>query len=59
MNNTAFGLSIAVLCILGHLVINSKAASLTEKTEHALFHFMNVHAQWKKGPRSADSSAKA
>lgn len=58
MNNTAFGLSIAVLCIIGHLVISSKASSLTEKVEHALFHFMNVHAQWKKGPRSAEPAAK-
>lgn len=58
MNNTAFGLSIAVLCIIGHLVISSKAASLAEKVEHALFHFMNVHAQWKKGPRSAEPAAK-
>ncbi len=59
MNNTAFGLSIAVICIIGHLVVSSKAASLNEKTEHALFHFMNVHAQWKKGPRSAEPAAKA
>lgn len=58
MNNTAFGLSIAVLCIIGHLVVNSKASSLSEKTEHALFHFMNVHAQWKKGPRTAEPAAK-
>jgi len=58
MNNTAFGLSIAVLCIIGHLVISSKASSLSEKVEHALFHFMNVHAQWKKGPRSAEPAAK-
>jgi len=58
MNNTAFGLSIAVLCIIGHLVVSSKAASLSEKVEHALFHFMNVHAQWKKGPRSAEPAAK-
>lgn len=57
MNNTAFGLSIAVLCILGHLVVSSKAASVTEKAEHALFHFMNVHAQWRKGPRAADAAA--
>lgn len=58
MNNTAFGLSIAVICIMGHLVVASKASSLSEKVEHALFHFMNVHAQWKKGPRSAESAAK-
>ncbi len=60
MNNTFFGLSIAVICILGHLVVNSKAGSLIEKTEHSLFHFMNVYAQQRRGPRSAEpASAKA
>lgn len=55
MNNTAFGLSIAVLCIIGHLVVNSKATGVIEKCEHALFQFMNAHAQWRKGPRSSDA----
>lgn len=57
MNNTLFGLSIAVLCIIGHLIVSSKASSIQEKTEHSLFHFMNVHAQWRKGPRTADAAA--
>ncbi|MFZ5475789.1 MAG: MotA/TolQ/ExbB proton channel family protein [Myxococcota bacterium] len=49
MNNTAFGLSIAVACIIAHLVINNQATKTVERAEHALFHFVNVHAQWRKG----------
>ncbi len=54
MNNTAFGLSIAVTCIFFHLVLNNQATKVVERTEHALFHFLNVHAQWRKGYRPAD-----
>lgn len=49
MNNTAFGLSIAVFCIVAHLVLNNQLQKTLERTEHALFHFVNVHAQWRKG----------
>lgn len=55
MNNTAFGLSIAVMCIIAHLVLNTKMVKILEGTEHSLFHFLNTHAQWKKGYRP-DSS---
>lgn len=58
MNNTAFGLGIAVLCIFFHLIINNQAVKLVEKTEHALFHFINVHAQWRQGYRPAEGEAK-
>lgn len=58
MNNTAFGLSIAVFCIFAHLVINNQATKIIEKTEHALFHFVNVHAQWRKGYRPAEGEGK-
>lgn len=51
MNNTFFGLSIAVFCIFGHLVVNNQASKIVEKAEHSLFHFVNVHAQWRKGYR--------
>jgi biopolymer transport protein ExbB/TolQ len=33
MNNTAFGLIIAVLCIVGHLMLSSKAKSMVEELE--------------------------
>jgi biopolymer transport protein ExbB/TolQ len=58
MNNTAFGLSIAVICIFGHLILNNQSVKTVERTEHALFHFLNIHAQWKKGYRPADGSEK-
>ena len=58
MNNTAFGLSIAVICIFGHLILNNQSVKTVERTEHALFHFLNIHAQWKKGYRPADGAEK-
>lgn len=60
MNNTAFGLSIAVICIFAHMILNNQANKTVERAEHALFHFLNVHAQWKKGyrpPEAAPSTA--
>jgi len=55
MNNTAFGLSIAVFCIAAHLVLNTQASKTLERAEHALFHFVNVHAQWRKGYKPPES----
>jgi biopolymer transport protein ExbB/TolQ len=57
MNNTAFGLVIAVFCITGHLALNNAAVKMVETTEHALFHFVNLHAQWRKGNRPAEGGA--
>jgi len=57
MNNTAFGLSIAVFCITSHLVLNNQVSKTIERTEHALFHFVNVHAQWRKGYKPPESGA--
>jgi len=57
MNNTAFGLSIAVICIIGHLVVNNEVVKTVEKSEHALFHFVNVHAQWRKGYKPPEGAA--
>ena len=37
MNNTAFGLFIAIICIIGHLVVGSKAKGIVEEIElHSL-----------------------
>lgn len=57
MNNTAFGLSIAVICIIAHLVLNTTVVRIVERAEHALFHFVNVHAQWRKGYRPPEGAA--
>jgi biopolymer transport protein ExbB/TolQ len=57
MNNTAFGLSIAVFCIAAHLVLNNQANKTVERVEHALFHFVNVHAQWRKGYTPPETGA--
>jgi biopolymer transport protein ExbB len=57
MNNTAFGLSIAVFCIIFHLIINNQAQKTIERAEHALFHFVNVHAQWRKGYKPPETQA--
>ncbi len=59
MNNTAFGLSIAVFCIAAHLVLNNQATKTVERAEHALFHFVNVHAQWRKGYKPPETGAGA
>lgn len=59
MNNTAFGLMIAVGCIFFHLILNNQSTKTVERAEHALFHFVNVHAQWRKGGRPAESAPAA
>jgi biopolymer transport protein ExbB/TolQ len=59
MNNTAFGLSIAVFCIVSHLVLNNQVSKTVEHVEHALFHFVNVHAQWRKGYKPPEGGAAA
>jgi biopolymer transport protein ExbB/TolQ len=56
MNNTAFGLSIAVFCIGAHLVLNNQVTKTLEHAEHALFHFVNVHAQWRKGYKPPENA---
>lgn len=56
MNNTFFGLSIAVFCIFMHLILNNQASKIVERAEHALFHFVNVHAQWRKGYRPPEGA---
>lgn len=56
MNNTAFGLSIAVFCIFMHLILHNQVTKTVERAEHALFHFVNVHAQWRKGGRPAEAT---
>jgi len=59
MNNTAFGLSIAVFCITAHLILNNQVSKTVERAEHALFHFVNDHAQWRKGYKPPEGGAPA
>jgi len=59
MNNTAFGLAVAVLCILAHGFLSNFAHKYIEATEHGLFHFVNIHAQFRKGYRPSEGAAPA
>lgn len=59
MNNTAYGLSIAVGCIIAHLILNNQSSKTIEHAEHALFHFVNIHAQWRKGYKPSEAGGAA
>jgi len=59
LNNTAFGLAIAVVCIGAHGILANFAHKFLEATEHGLFHFVNIHAQYRKGYRPAEAAPAA
>ena len=42
MNNTAFGLTIAVTCIVAHLLLNSKAKAMIEEIEYNALRLENM-----------------
>lgn len=42
MNNTAFGLTIAVVCIIAHLMLSSKAKSMIEEIEYSALRLENI-----------------
>jgi biopolymer transport protein ExbB len=42
MNNTAFGLTIAVTCIVAHLLLNSKAKAMIEEVEYNALRVENM-----------------
>jgi biopolymer transport protein ExbB len=42
MNNTAFGLTIAVTCIVGHLLLSSKAKAMVEEVEYNALRLENL-----------------
>ncbi len=42
MNNTAFGLTIAVVCIVAHLLLNSKAKAMIEDVEYNALRLENM-----------------
>ncbi len=55
MNNTAFGLIIAVTCIVGHLMLTSKAKSMVEEIEYNALKLENMLA--RRGEPGASEKA--
>jgi biopolymer transport protein ExbB len=49
MNNTAFGLTIAVVCIVAHLMLSSKAKSMIEEIEYNALRLENLLARQAAG----------
>ncbi len=49
MNNTAFGLIIAVSCIVGHLLLTSKAKGMVEEIEYNALKLENMLARRSAG----------
>lgn len=45
MNNTAFGLSIALICIVFHLILTQMTRGLTESMDHATIRIENILAR--------------
>lgn len=57
MNNTAFGLSIAVMCIIGHLLLTNRSKAMIEEMELNAMRLENLLAQRTSGelnPADAD-----
>jgi biopolymer transport protein ExbB len=52
MNNTAFGLLIAVTCIVAHLLLNSKSKSLIEEIEFQALRLENMLSRHSAGETS-------
>ncbi|HUL58819.1 MAG TPA: MotA/TolQ/ExbB proton channel family protein [Anaeromyxobacteraceae bacterium] len=57
MNNTAFGLIIAVTCIVGHLMLTSKAKSMIEEIEYNALRLENLLARRGAGETNPLESA--
>jgi biopolymer transport protein ExbB len=49
MNNTAFGLSIAVICIIGHLLLTNRSKSMIEELELSSMKLENLLARRASG----------
>jgi biopolymer transport protein ExbB/TolQ len=56
MNNTAFGLSIAVSCIVGHMLLTNRAKGMVEELETASVKVENLLGQRKQEAASRASS---
>ena len=57
MNNTAFGLTIAVVCIVAHLMLSSKAKTMIEEIEYNALRLENLLARRGAGEASVLESA--
>jgi len=57
MNNTAFGLSIAVTCIVAHLMLSSKAKSMIEDIEYNALRLENLLSRRGAGETNPLESA--
>ena len=49
MNNTAFGLTIAVVCIVAHLMLTSKAKQMIEEIEYNALRLENLLVAPRRG----------
>jgi biopolymer transport protein ExbB len=52
MNNTAFGLLIAVICIIAHMMLNTKSKSMIEEVEFQALRLENMLVQRQSGDTS-------
>jgi biopolymer transport protein ExbB/TolQ len=59
MNNTAFGLTIAVVCIVAHLLLSSKAKALIEEIEFSALKLENLLSRRGAGETNPLESAGA
>ena len=53
MNNTAFGLTIAVVCIVAHLMLSSKAKTMVEEIEYNALRLENLLSRRGAGEAAA------
>jgi biopolymer transport protein ExbB len=53
MNNTAFGLTIAVVCIVAHLMLTSKAKTMIEEIEYNALRLENLLSRRSAGEAGA------
>ena len=59
MNNTAFGLAIAVTCMVGHLLLSNRAKAMIEEIEINALKLENLLARRSAGDQGMDLEAKA
>jgi biopolymer transport protein ExbB len=59
MNNTAFGLTIAVVCIVAHLLLSSKAKAMVEEIEYSALKLENLLSRRDAGETNPLESAGA
>ncbi len=57
MNNTAFGLTIAVVCIVAHLMLSSKAKTMVEEIEYNALRLENLLSRRGAGETGTLESA--